>query len=58
MTDAPKTKKAPKTRVVLHDIEISAEPSLLTPEEEAFNRFLEESDEELEPLADSGSDRV
>lgn len=55
---AEKKVRPKKKRVVEHEREITADPPLLTPEEEEFNRFLEEDEGELTPLADSGSDRV
>lgn len=35
-------------RVVVHERVVTAEPALLSPEEEEFNRFLEEEAKEIE----------
>lgn len=45
-------KKKGETRVVRHEKVITAEPELLSPEEEAFNRFLEEEAASMEKAAE------
>jgi hypothetical protein len=49
MSDPRMPKLPAKKRVVTHERVVTAQPALLSPEEEDFNRFLEDLEAEAAP---------